>query len=89
MKAIFLALFILLLVLQYQLWFAPGGVTSLFRLQQSIQHQIDMNKQLAARNNQLIADINDLKNGNEAIEERARNDLGMIKKGEVFYQIVK
>lgn len=83
---ILIALFILL---QYQLWFSSGGVISVYHLNKNIHQQILENKTFANRNAALEADIDDLKNSNEAIEERARNDLGMIKKGEIFYQVVK
>jgi cell division protein FtsB len=89
MKPIIIALVALLGVLQYQLWFAAGGIMPTYRLQQSIKQQLVMNKQLATRNDELTADIHDLKTGNEAVEEHARNELGMMKPGEVFYQIVK
>ena len=79
----------LLILLQYQLWFAAGGVVSVYHLNKNIHQQILENKAFANRNAVLVADIDDLKNGNEVIEERARNDLGMIKKGEIFYQVVK
>lgn len=83
---ILIALFI---VLQYQLWFAAGGVMSVCHLSKNIHQQILENKIFANRNAVLAADIDDLKNGNKAIEEHARNDLGMIRRGEVFYQVVK
>lgn len=75
--------------LQYQLWFATGGILSVRTLQQHIQNQKAENQRLVQRNKVLIADVRDLKSGNHAIEARAREDLGMIKQGEVFYQVVK
>ena len=89
MKPIILVLLALFALLQYELWFAPGGAMTAYHLHKNIVKQTQINKQLAARNTILGADIQDLKNGNEAVAERARNDLGMIKKGEVFYQIVR
>ncbi len=89
MKPMVLILVALVGLLQYQLWFAPGGVVSAYRLSRNITQQSTVNKKLSERNTELVADINDLKTGDEAIEERARNDLGMTKKGEVFYQVVK
>jgi cell division protein FtsB len=89
MKPIIFALVALLGVLQYQLWFAPGGIVPTYHLQRSLKQQTAVNKELAIRNDQITAEIQDLKMGNEAVEERARNDLGMVKQGEVFYQIVK
>ena len=88
MKPIIIALVVLILLLQYELWFSQGGLITMWRLKHNIIQQKVINKQLKQRNAALIADINDLKHGNQAIEERARNELGMVKKGEVFYQIV-
>ncbi|MBT8506427.1 cell division protein FtsB [Coxiella-like endosymbiont of Rhipicephalus sanguineus] len=87
MRAIVLILVALFFLLQYQLWFAAGGILSTYRLHENLNYQMAANKKLAERNAVLMADIFDLKHGNQAIEEHARNDLGMIKKGEVFYQI--
>ena len=85
----FLALFILLFaVLQYELWIAPGGLASAWNLHTAIDHLQARNQKLVEKNGILAADIEDLKHGNEAVEEHARNDLGMVKPGEVFYQVV-
>lgn len=89
MKPIIFILTALFILLQYQLWFASGGVFTAYRLHSNITKQAQMNKKLQERNAILVADIKELKHGNDAVEERARNDLGMIKKGEVFYQIVQ
>lgn len=88
MKYIFITLLVLFLVLQYELWFSEGGIRSAMQIKQSIMRQQQLNQQLQTRNRSLIADIIQLKSGQQAIEERARNDLGMIKKGETFYRIV-
>ncbi|MFV9989044.1 MAG: cell division protein FtsB [Coxiella endosymbiont of Dermacentor nuttalli] len=87
MRLIILILLITFFLLQYQLWFAASGILSAYRLYENLNYQAVENKKLTERNAVLIADIFDLKHGNQAIEERARNDLGMIKKSEVFYQI--
>ena len=89
MKIILGALIILLLLLQYELWFSDGGVKTVLQMQKNIALQAKKNDELDKRNQVLIAEIKDLQNGNAAIEARARNDLGMVKKGEVFYQVVK
>lgn len=89
MKPIIIAMIVLLGVLQYELWFAIGGILPTYHLKQAIKTQTAVNQQLQVRNNLLVAEIKDLKTGNQAIEEHARSDLGMIKPGEVFYQIVK
>ncbi len=88
MKTIFGALLILLLLLQYEFWFSDGGVKTVWKMQKNISMQTQKNDQLDKRNQILIAEIKDLQSGNAAIEARARNDLGMVKKGEVFYQIL-
>lgn len=78
----------LLVVLQYPLWFGSGGVLALWRLNREIAAQQSDNLRLKERNAGLAAEVSDLKQGYEAIEERARSELGMIKKGETFYQII-
>ena len=83
------ALLGLFLFLQYQLWFSVGGVISVRSLQQQIDQQKQKNTRFHQRNTVLVANIHDLKSGNHAVEARAREDLGMVKKGEVFYQVVK
>ncbi|OGT49069.1 MAG: hypothetical protein A3E82_01480 [Gammaproteobacteria bacterium RIFCSPHIGHO2_12_FULL_38_11] len=89
MKVILGALIILLSLLQYEFWFSDGGMKTVFQMQKRISAQAKVNDQLDKRNQVLIAEIKDLQSGNAAIEARARNDLGMVKKGEVFYQVVK
>ena len=90
MARVLLGILIFLLVaLQYRLWFGEGSIVSVVKLNHQVQQQIALNKQLQQRNNALIAEVKDLKSGHDAVEERARNDLGMIKKDETFYQIVK
>lgn len=89
MKMILGALIVLLLLLQYEFWFSDGGMKTVWKLQSSISTQQKMNDQLDKRNQALIVEIKDLQNGNAAIEARARQDLGMVKKGEVFYQIIQ
>lgn len=89
MKTITAALILLLVVLQYEFWFAEGGVFSILKLKEQISQQIELNLKLKDRNQALKVDIHDLKNGHQAIEERARSELGMIKEGEVFYQVIR
>ncbi|HLD14445.1 MAG TPA: cell division protein FtsB [Burkholderiales bacterium] len=78
----------LLVILQYPLWFGSGGVLTLWRLNREIAAQKADNAQLKERNAALEAEVSDLKQGYEAIEERARTELGMVKKGETFYQVI-
>lgn len=89
MKPLVFTLAILFLVLQYKLWFEKGSVSEVARLRQAITSQNKQNDELSESNKVLIAEIQNLKSGQAAVEERARNDLGMIKQGEVFYQIVE
>ena len=84
--AVLIALFILL---QYQLWFSAGGILPVYRLNRNINRQTIENQKLKDRNTALLSSIDGLKHGTEALEEHARSDLGMIKKGEMFYQVVK
>lgn len=83
------ALIALLLASQYQLWCGKGSVRSALTTQNKLQQIQEDNKKLALRNKTIAADIKDLKSGNQAVEARARSDLGMMKKGETFYQVVK
>ena len=89
MKAIIASLVILLMLLQFKLWFGEGSVMDVWQLKDAIAKQQATNAQLKERNQALIAEVNDLKQGLDAIEERARSELGMIKKGETFYQVVE
>lgn len=87
-RVIRFGLIALIVVLQYPLWFGNGGVFAVVRLKHEIAAQRQENAGLRERNEALAADVVDLKNGLAAIEERARIELGMIKKGETFYQVI-
>ena len=87
MKSLTWMLLPLLALLQYEIWFAPGGVASLFRVHQQLAAETRINQQWQQRNQAIMADIHNLKNGDQAIEEHARRDLGMIRPGEVLYQL--
>ncbi len=89
MKIIVAALAVLFVLLQYKLWFGEGSMMEVWRLDRAIATQTAENAQLRERNQALAAEVSDLKQGVEAIEERARRELGMIKKGETFYQVVE
>ena len=84
-----LGLLVLLALLQFQLWFGVGNVPSAMKLKHQVELQQAENASLAKRNAALAAEVVDLKQGTAAIEERARTELGMVKKGETFYQIVQ
>ena len=88
MKWLTVALALAVIALQYRLWFSDDGVQGVSRLQQAVAAQRAENDQLAERNRQLAAEVRDLKTGMEALEERARSDLGMIARNETFYQVV-
>ncbi|MCL1117292.1 MULTISPECIES: cell division protein FtsB [Pseudomonadati] len=88
MKKLLFALTILLALLQYRLWMGENNLSEYFLLQTQIQAQQESNAKLIARNQILKQEIIDLKSGTEAIEERARNELGLVKEGETFYRVV-
>ncbi len=83
-----LLLFAVLAGLQYSYWLGSGGVLERWRLVRQVQVQQAELQTLKAQNQVLIAEVLDLQQGTAALEERARQDLGMIGEGEVFYQIV-
>ena len=89
MKIILAILIMVLVVLQYDLWLGKGGIGDAVSLHHAIETQRQENVQLRERNQTLAADVQDLKQGLAAIEERARNELGMIRDGETFYQIIE
>ncbi|MBL7000997.1 MAG: septum formation initiator family protein [Gammaproteobacteria bacterium] len=74
--------------LQYRLWFGDGSLSEVVQLSRELEIQKQKLQQLEERNRVLEAQVLDLQNGLDAFEEKARNDLGMIKKGETFFQIV-
>jgi len=88
-KTLALILAGLALALQYPLWIGKGGWMRVWELERGLAQQHEGNAKLKARNDALDAEVRDLKEGNEAIEERARLELGMIKRDETFYQVVK
>ncbi len=75
--------------LQYQLWVDRDGVRKLIHLSGRIDNQTAINQQLYERNEVLAAEVEDLKSGFDAIEERARMELGMIREGETFFQVIE
>ena len=88
--AVLLVLLLALLAwLQYRLWFGNGGQREVAALQAQVQRQARDNAGLKQRNAALAAEVQDLKSGEAAVEERARSELGMIKPGETFYRVVE
>ncbi len=88
MKIVILVLVTLLLLLQYRLWFGRGNLMEVQRFAEIKQLQMEENQRLSERNQSLAAEVRDLKQGLEAIEEKARSEMGMIKNNETFYQII-
>ncbi|PIV33780.1 MAG: cell division protein FtsB [Lysobacterales bacterium CG02_land_8_20_14_3_00_62_12] len=88
LRWIVLVLAVLLLALQTKLHWGQGGVADVQRLRTRVATQTRDNAVLQQRNAALAAEIDDLKTGTDAIEERARSELGMIKPGEIFYQVI-
>ena len=88
MRAITALLLIFIMLLQYRLWFGKNSVPDYLALKEEMHRQQLDNDKLKQRNKLLYADTDDLKSGMEAIEELARNELGMIKTGETFFRLI-
>ena len=88
MNKLTLIFFLLITLIQYPLWFGDGSFITVVEKNKQIKIQKKINSFLKKENNALIAEVNDLKKGTKAIEERARGELNMIKKGEIFFQII-
>jgi cell division protein FtsB len=88
-KLLIAILVTLFTLLQYSLWLGNDSLIELYGLQRSIERQRHENGGLKERNARLEAEVRDLKEGTEAVEERARRELGMVGKGETFFQIVE
>lgn len=80
---------LLFIILQYDLWIGEGSLTAAWKLDKSIEIQQNQNARLKERNQALDAEVKDLKSGLQAIEERARSELGMIKEDETFFQVIE
>ncbi|MDO7596230.1 MAG: cell division protein FtsB [Pseudomonadota bacterium] len=89
MKAVMILLTVILVLLQYRLWFTHDGLPAVLYLHRQFEIQRQDNNVLEERNKMLAADVHDLKSGLDALEERARNDMGMIKSGETFLHIIE
>ena len=88
-RVLLLVLAVLLALLQYKLWFGNGGQREVKALQAQVAKQEAENLQLQQRNEALKAEVEDLKSGEAAVEERARSELGMVKPGETFYRVIE
>ena len=89
MRGVTIILVIILLLLQYPLWLGKGSWLTVWDLNRQLEKQQSDNRQTKIRNGLLDAEVRDLKQGTEAIEERARSQLGMIKQGETFFQVLE
>ena len=89
MKKLLLLLIFIFVYLQYRLWFGDGSLQDFWELHQEVEMQRLENIELRERNAALQAEVTDLQQGFDAIEEHAREDLGMVKEGETFYQVVE
>jgi cell division protein FtsB len=88
-KIIAFVLLVLLIWLQYKIWLQDGGIPEVIQLQQEVEEVKTEVQKLQERNSSLDAEVKDLKKGLDAIEERARSEMGMIKEGEVYYQVIE
>ncbi len=88
-RLLLIVLLVMFFVLQYRLWVGQGSLAEVFRLQQQIETQQLQLVQMKERNVRLRAEVESLKTGLEAVEARARSDLGMIREGETFYQVIE
>ena len=88
MKILIAVLMLMLIGLQYKLWFGDGSLSEVVQLTRKLEIQRQRLSELEARNEILEAQVLDLQNGLDAFEEKARNDLGMIKQGETFIQLI-
>lgn len=89
LRLLALLLIALLIFLQVKLWAGSGGLADVRQLEQTVETQRAENAKLERRNEALSAEVDDLREGDAAIEERARAELGMVKEGEVFYRVVE
>jgi cell division protein FtsB len=88
MRVVTYILLVLLLLLQYPLWLGKGSWLKVWEMGQQVEAQKQTNEQTQKRNAALDAEVRDLKTGTDAIEERARSELGMVKQREIFFQVV-
>ncbi|MEJ2418127.1 MAG: cell division protein FtsB [Exilibacterium sp.] len=89
MKGLLAVLLVLIAALQYRLWVGEGSFADIARLEREIQQQQAENSHLKERNRVLAVEVKELKSGLDSVEERARSDMGMIRRGETYYMIMK
>ena len=89
MRLILIVLTALLVLIQYPLWLGKGGWLRVWDLNRQLDSALDKERELKARNDKLAGEVQDLKEGTGAVEERARYELGLVKEGEIFVQILQ
>lgn len=89
MRLLAIVLAALVVLIQYPLWLGKGGALRVWEMERQIEVQRESNSKLQVRNAALDAEVRDLKQGLEAVEERARSELGMIRKDEIFFQVLE
>jgi cell division protein FtsB len=89
LRWLLLALLLLLGVMQYRLWFAEGSLAEKQRLELQVEEQSRINARLEERNAVLEREVLELQSGNKVVEQRAREELGLVREGETFYQLVE
>lgn len=89
MKTWIVLLLVLLAGLQCDLWLSNGGIASVLHLKEAVEKQVSTNQALMERNHLLEIQVNELKHGQEALEDKARSGLGMIDRDEIFYQVIE
>jgi len=88
-KVLVAILIILFVYLQYKLWVLDGNIKEMWTLEERIEILVEENSELQSRNNALQAEVENLKTGQDVVEEKARRDLGLVGKDETFFQIVE
>ncbi|GGC07998.1 cell division protein FtsB [Marinobacterium zhoushanense] len=88
-RALLLILLLMIIGLQYRLWFGEANLRQVWSLEEQIKQQQIENETLTERNQRLEAEVRDLKQGMAALEERARSDMGMVQEGETFFQLIE
>lgn len=89
MRWLLVILAVLLVIFQYRLWIGEGSLAQKVNLERRVERQRLENERFRERNRVLAVEVEDLKDGLESVEERARGDLGMIKQGETFYMVIE
>jgi cell division protein FtsB len=89
MKILLSIIILLIVLLQYRLWYGDGGIEEIKVYQKRLDDLMEQVEEKKERNEALYAEVEDLRKGQEAVEERARDELGMIREGETFFQVLE